>query len=193
MEKANKDSAKAEIKLDLSNAQRQLAGGNVREAAANYNRAKGKSYAGRDEDADLKKLEKELNTAQGSNLIMAQNDFSLRNNGQVPVENAPAPVQQRLLYDNSSAEQQWTKLQQAQEIVVARVQPLHVNLPVRGSRHAFTQVLQTEAGKPMTIRLLAASTRSVSWPMRLGTGAAAFLALWGAVAVVLRVTRRQAS
>jgi hypothetical protein len=45
------------------------------------------------------------------------------------------------------------KLQQAQEIVTAKVQPLRVNLPVRGQRFAFTQVLQTESGRPMTIQL----------------------------------------
>jgi len=83
------------------------------------------------------------------------------------------------------------KLQQAQEIVTAKVQPLRVNLPVRGQRFAFTQVLQTEGGKPMTFQLSAANTRTVHWPARLGMALAAFAALWGMVAVLSRVTRRQ--
>ncbi len=53
------------------------------------------------------------------------------------------------------------KLQQSQEIATARVQPLRVNLPVRGQHFAFTQVLQTESGRPMTIQFFAASTKAV--------------------------------
>ena len=81
-------------------------------------------------------------------------------------------------------------MQQAQEIVAAQVQPLRVNLPVRGVHYAFTQVLQTEPGKPMTIQMLAANTRAVSWPLRGLTVLGAFLVLWGLVAVVSRVTRQ---
>jgi len=81
-------------------------------------------------------------------------------------------------------------LQQAQEIVAARVQPLRVNLPVRGQRFAFAQVLQTESGRPMTIQLFAASTKAVSWPMRGLAAAGAFLALWGLVAILSRLTLR---
>ena len=57
-------------------------------------------------------------------------------------------------------------MQQAQEIVAAQVQPLRVNLPVRGVHYAFTQVLQTEPGKPMTIQMQAANTKAISWPKR---------------------------
>jgi hypothetical protein len=84
------------------------------------------------------------------------------------------------------------KLQQAQEMAVAKVQPLHINLPVRGLRYAFNQVLQTETGKPMTVQFLAASAKMVSWPKRLATVLAAFLALWGIVTLILRVIRRPA-
>jgi hypothetical protein len=91
---------------------------------------------------------------------------------------------------SAAAGEQWQKLQQAQEIVAAKVQPLHINLPVRGQRLAFTQVLQTEGGKPMTFLLSAANTRIIHWPSRLGMGLTAFLALWVAVSVFSRVTRR---
>jgi hypothetical protein len=94
--------------------------------------------------------------------------------------------------DSLAAGEQWTKLQQAQEIVTAKVQPLRVNLPVRGQRFTFTQVLQTEGGKPMTFTLTAENTKMVHWPSRLAGCAAAFLALWGMVAALSRVTRRTA-
>jgi len=191
MEKASKDVAKAEVKRDVSEAQKQLAGGNVREANVTLNRAKGKFFSGKQEDADVKKLESDLKSAQASNLIAAQNDFSIRNNGQFF---GGEPVQTRapqLLYDNAAAEQQWDKLQQAQEIVAAKVQPLRVNLPVRGAYFAFTQVLQTETAKPMTIKLQASSTKTVSWPKRAGAALAAFVVLWGIVASLSHVTRRR--
>jgi hypothetical protein len=189
MESSSKKTALAEARKDVAEANRQLAGGNVREANATLSRAKGKFYAGRDEDDAVKKLEKDVQTAQASNLINAQNEFSFRNNGQMVTDGkVPAQVQ---LYDNFAAEQQWTKLQQAQEIVAAKVQPLRVNLPVRGSYFAFNQVLQTETGKPMTIQLLAASTKMVNWPARIGMALGAFLTLWGMVAVFSHATRRR--
>ena len=61
------------------------------------------------------------------------------------------------------------------------MQPLRVNLPVRGQHFTFTQVLQTEGGRPMTIQLFAVSTKAVSWPLRGLVAAGAFLALWGLV------------
>jgi len=194
MEKASKESARADVKRDVLEARRQLEGGNVREATANFNRAKGKTYSSKDEEAGVKELEKKLKSAQASNLMMAQSEFSLRNAGSPgAVPNAPAQIPQLgLYYDSAAAEQQWTKLQQAQEMAVAKVQPLRINLPVRGLRYAFTQVLQTETGKPMTIQLLAASTKAVSWPQRAATAVAGLLVLWSLVKLVLRVTRRQA-
>ena len=192
MEQVNKEQAKVETLRDVTEAQRQLASGNVREASVSFYRAKVKSAKGNGEDRDVKQLEKDLQNAQASNLINAQSDFTIRNSGQITAgENIPAQSQYpNLLYDNAAAEQQSAKLQQAQEIVAAQVQPLHVNLPVRGAHYAFTQVLQTETGKPMTIQMLAANTKAVSWPMRGLTVVGAFLMLWGFVAIVSRVTRR---
>jgi hypothetical protein len=193
MEKVSKETDIAGRKRDVSEAQRQLAGGNLREATANFKRAKGKIYSGKDEDADVKQLEKQLQTAQASNLINAQNEFAVRNNGESGVATDSLSTSSRLSarYDSADAEQQWAKLQQAQEIVAATVQPLRVNLPLRGLRHAFTQVLQTEINKPMTIRLVAMSLKAVSWPKRVGTATAAFLVLWVVVTMVSRMTRRQ--
>ena len=82
------------------------------------------------------------------------------------------------------------KLQESQDISTARVQPLRVNLPVRGQHFTFTQVLQTEGGRPMTIQLFAVSTKAVSWPLRGLVAAGAFLALWGLVTLLSRLTSR---
>jgi len=193
MEQAKKTSAKVEVDRDVSEARRQLAGGNMREASATFNRAKTRLYADKKEDGDVQQLEKDLQTAQASNLINAQNDFVTRNAGEIATD-GKFPAQQVRTPgkpdDNAAAGQQWMKLQQAQEIVTAKVQPLRVNLPVRGQHFAFTQVLQTESGRPMTIQLFTASTKAVSWPMRGLTAIGAFLMLWALVAMVSRLTLR---
>jgi hypothetical protein len=192
MEQVNKEQNEIDLRRDVREARQQLASGNVREASVNFNRAKVKSAKGAETGDEVKQLEKDLQNAQASNLINAQTEFSWRNNGQVAGERN-APVQTgspRLLYDAFSAQQQWTKLQEAQDIVVAQIQPLHANLPVRGVHFAFTQVLQTEPGKPMTILLQAANTKAVNWPTRILLLAAAFLVLWGMVALVSRLTVR---
>ena len=193
MEQAKKASAKVEVDRDVSEARRQLAGGNTREASATFNRAKTRLYADKREDGDVQQLEKDLQTAQASNLINAQNDFVTRNAGEITTD-GKLPAQQVQKPggpdDNAAAGLQWAKLQQAQEIVTAKVQPLRVNLPVRGLHFAFTQVLQTESGRPMTIQLFTASTKAVSWPMRGLMAIGAFLALWVLVAILSHLTLR---
>jgi hypothetical protein len=72
------------------------------------------------------------------------------------------------------------------------VRPLRVNLPTRGLRHSFAQVLQAEPGKPMTVSFIAENAMTVNWPKRVATGLAGFLALWVVVAFVSgRVSRRE--
>jgi hypothetical protein len=194
MEQTGKETARVDLQRDVSEARRQLAGGNVRVATESFTRAKAKIPADKDAGDEVKKLENDLKTAQASNLINAQNDFTFRNNLSVaggsdqPTRNADFGLNYK--YDSESAQQQWTKLQEAQEIVTAKVQPLRVNLPVRGQHFAFTQVLQTEGGRPMTIQLFAASTKAVSWPLRGLMAAGAFLVLWALVAILSRLTLR---
>jgi hypothetical protein len=86
MEQAKKASAKVEVDRDVSEARRQLAGGNMREASATFNRAKTRLYADKREDGDVQQLEKDLQTAQASNLINAQNDFVTRNAGEIATD-----------------------------------------------------------------------------------------------------------
>ena len=83
MEQDKKASAKVEVDRDVNEARRQLAGGNMREASATFYRAKTWSYASKKENGDVQQLEKDLQTAQASNLVMAQSDFTARNAGQV--------------------------------------------------------------------------------------------------------------
>jgi hypothetical protein len=192
MEQVKQASAKVEVDRDVNEARRQLAGGNTREASATFYRAKTSSFAGKKENGDVRQLEKDLQTAQASNLVMAQSDFTARNAGQVGSEENGTDQPQKfgLQYDDAAAGQQWQKLQQAQEIATAKVQPLRVNLPVRGLHFAFTQALQTESGRLMTIQIFAASTKAVSWPMRGLAASGAFLVLWALVAILSRVTLR---
>ena len=71
-------------------------------------------------------------------------------------------------------------------MTAVKVRPLRVNLPTRGLRYSFAQVLQTEVGKPMSVQFVAANTRAINWPLRIATGAAAFVLLWGIVALALK-------
>jgi len=63
--------------------------------------------------------------------------------------------------------------------------PLRVNLPTRGLRHSFSQVLQTEVGKPMLVSFVASSAKAASWPMRIGLFVLSFVGLWAGVRWVL--------
>jgi len=186
MEQVQRASDKVEVDRDMSEARRQLSEGNTRVATENFNRAKAKFPTDQDTGVMVKQLESDLKSAQASNLIQAQNDFGVRNNGMISVtgDGTGQGGVVDSLYDSAAAGEQWQKLQQSQEIMTARVQPLRVNLPVRGQRFAFTQVLQTESGRPMTIHLFAANTKAVSWPVRGLTVAGAFLILWAVVAVI---------
>ncbi|MGD1086232.1 MAG: hypothetical protein ABSA47_15970, partial [Verrucomicrobiota bacterium] len=88
------------------------------------------------------------------------------------------------------ARQQWNKLEQAQELAVARVQPLHVNLPTRGLHQTFTQVLQTEVGRPLSIQFTAANTQGGGLLRRVAGWGLALLVLWAVVSALLRGAER---
>jgi len=171
------------MKSEIISAKKKLSKGNVKEAIADYNRARGKGDLAAAKDSEAKQLETDLRRAQGNNLIQAQNAFSSNNYGQVS-QQQQLPSNPAIQYDNAAAEAQWTKLQQAQELGVARVQPIRVNLPTRGLHHTFTQLLQTEGGKPLTIHMMATNARTPSWPKRIAGPIAGFLTLWVIVALL---------
>jgi prepilin-type processing-associated H-X9-DG protein len=184
-----KTAAKAEIVSSLSNARSQLAGGNVGDAFQFYNRAK-QSVATDDlrGNEDLKKLEKDLRREQGRNLLQAQQSFAAQNSyGQQSAQQQyRALPSMQVQLDEEAAEQQVTKVQQAQELSVAKTLPLRVNLPKRGIHYSFSQVLQTEIGKPMSIQFSAVNDRAMSWPKRIVSSVGIFAVLWGMVTIALR-------
>ena len=190
-ESVKKETAKAEVRSDMLCAQEQLSKGNYRDAVTVYNRAKTKSYS---KDAEMDALERNLREVQASNLINSQNAFTWDNSDKSTVTIARQQLADAK-YDNRAAEAQWAKLQEAQEIVAAKVQPLHVNLPVRGVHHSFTQVLQTEVGKPMSVQFAATNMKAESWIGRVIVPLIGFLFVWAlaswATHLKLRVARNE--
>jgi hypothetical protein len=138
---------------------------------------------------EFEQVEKDLRRAQASHLVSEQERQVMANAPASVAQTAPSR-DERKDQDLVAAEQQAEKLNKAQEVAAAKVLPLRVNLPTHGVRHAFTQVLQTEVGKPMTVQFAATNTRAASWPMRILAGAIALGALWALVSAVL--SRRQA-
>jgi hypothetical protein len=189
-----KVAANADVVSSLSNARSQLAGGKVGDAFQFYSRAKQKVAT--DDlrgNEDLKKLEKDLRREQGRYLLQAQQTFVAENSsGQqqaVQTRNRASGGEAsavQMEYDEQAAEQQVTKVQQAQEVTVAKTLPLRVNLPKRGIHYSFSQVLQTEVGKPMSVQLSAVNDRAMSWPARIVAIAGLFASLWLVVTLALR-------
>jgi hypothetical protein len=156
----------------------------------------GKDIEG-EEARQLKEVEVQLRRSQASNLVQAQHAYTLDNatklglqtdayfarGGDAKGAQQPGQPMPALLYDEQAAEQQLEKLQKAQEVTVTTVQPLRANLPLRGQRHVFTQVLQTEVNKPMTVEFAARNLKAGGWLKPIALTAVAFLALWIAVAI----------
>ena len=213
-QKAVEEQKRADVRNELNLARENLKGGNLRQAVSSYNRSKTKGQQLKqelDENRDLAQIESEVRRAQVSNLIVAQNSFyydnSARLNGgqvqvmQVPALNAPvqqqAEVQQRaqpqgaINFDADVAGQQWDKLQKAQQVAVAKVAPLRVNLPTRGVRYSFAQVLQTESSKPLTIQFRAENTKMPAWGTRLMLGLVCFGVIWMGMGLMMRGASRR--
>jgi hypothetical protein len=180
-ESKNRAELAKEFKSEISQAQKKLSSGNLKAALADYNRARARGDLQTAASSEAKQLEADLRRAQGSNLVQAQNAFNhLGQTNESPL----AAGEPTMRYDTAAAEAQWAKLQQAQDLGMASVQPIRVNLPTRGLRHGFTQVLQTEVGKPLTIRFLATNTRFTSWPKRVAGTVAGLLVLWVIVSLM---------
>ena len=117
---------------------------------------------------DYANLQSELQSAQSRNLSFGNTDVNV-------------------------AQRQAKKLQEAQSLAVTQVRPLHINLPTRGLHFAFTQVLQTETHKPMTVQFSADNVRQASWVKEaLGAGVG-FLLLWLFLALFCKKPNRPAS
>jgi hypothetical protein len=137
-------------------------------------------------------IEKEVRKVQSSNLIQAQRSYFYDNAARFGDAQAlklrEGSVTQRAAdglnvdYDATVAELQWSRLEAAQQVVKAQLAPLHINLPTRGVRLAFSQVLQTEVRTPMTVRLHAQNTKEMGWPKKVLWSAVGFAVLWMGVA-----------
>ena len=170
----------------LSRARSNVAAGKLKEAARYYKGAKStRDLAEKDES--VVQLGEELKKAQSSNLILGQR-LAFENNADMFRQGVDQPVQQQSVaaYDMKAAEQQVEKLQRAQEVAIAKVRPLRVHLPTTGLRHSFAQILQTEIGKPMSIRFLAANAKAPSWTGRIAGVVLGFVVLWAVVALALK-------
>ncbi|HWI59800.1 MAG TPA: hypothetical protein VNZ22_21405, partial [Bacillota bacterium] len=214
-QRAQEVQQKQEVRSGLQTARDRLSGGNLREAISSFSRAKsrGQQWRQADErDKDLKQVEEDLRKAQGSNLIAAQNRYFAENatklgdqqalqlEVQSRVDNAPGqPVAQPqagrasisfLNNDVEIAGQQWDKLEKAQQVAVTKVAPLRVNLPTRGIHYTFSQVLQTEIRKPMTVRMEAENTKVPSWTSRILLTLLGFCGLWLLTAIFNYQRRR---
>jgi hypothetical protein len=180
-ENRSKRARDLEAVSSLDAARRTLSLGKLEEASKAFSNARRSGHYGSNEELKLKALEKDLRKAQSGNLLNAQQGV-IMNNAAYFRQSVDQPAQQQALrYDELSAEQQWSKLQQAQEVATVTVRPLRLTLPTRGLRQLFSQVLQTEVGKPMRIRFVASSQKTASWPSRVGLMAAGFAGLWGLV------------
>ncbi|MBN2507222.1 MAG: hypothetical protein JXQ71_11055 [Verrucomicrobia bacterium] len=189
-QKAKQVAVKSEFTKALLNVRSQLARGNVKDANFDFNQAFTlNSFVSQNQPAqqELDSLKRDLSRVQGSNLIEAQRRYTYENVGKLAAKGAPAPAEgaqqaaqtaQLLQYDEAAAARQVGALQKAQEVTAAKVQPLRANLPTRGQRHVFSQVLQTEVGKPMTLEFTARNLGSAGWLGRLAAASAAFLGLW---------------
>ncbi|MBI2927710.1 MAG: hypothetical protein HYY24_18595, partial [Verrucomicrobia bacterium] len=171
----------------LSKAKSNVAAGKLQIASRYYKGAKvNRDLAEKDES--VVQLGEELKKAQSSNLILGQ-QLAFENNADLFRQTVDQPAQQQqpvAAYDLKAAEQQVEKLQRAQEVAVAKVRPLRVHLPATGLRHSFAQILQTEIGKPMSIRFLAANAKAPSWTARIAGIVLGFVVLWAVVALALR-------
>lgn len=160
---------------NLKNVRGNIASGDVAEA----NSLLVKTYAnpsGVFQQDALKKVVKDLNEAQAINIQRSQAEFERHHLNEGADGLPPADR------DPINAERQAVQLQRAQEVEVAGVNPIRVNLPTRGERYVFSRVLQTDIREPMTVMFRAANEKHSSWLTRIFVALTIFGILWALVA-----------
>ena len=184
----------------LQRARSEISTGNF-ENASRLKSYKGASLKDKEAAEAVRQLEGDVNRAQGNQLIEAQMNMTLYNNARYGIGGAEGAggfggrAQTKLDdYDAKTAEQQVLQLQKAQAVAETKVAPLRVNLPTRGLRYSFSQVLQTQPDKALVIQLHAASERHAGWFSKFALYAGVFLGAWALVAIMvsLRPARRTA-
>ncbi len=175
-ERAKKVVRDSEASQMLGSVRMNLSSGKLKQAAESLSRARQNVQSD-----ELRSLEKDVSRAGAQSLVQAQQSFVVQNAGAMGGR-----------YDEAAAEQQWAKLQAAQQVAVARAKPLRINLPKRGLYVGFAQVLQTETGKPMTLQFAVVNQRATAWPAQVALGAAGFGVLWLMAAGILARRERKA-
>jgi hypothetical protein len=156
---------------------------------------------------EVKKLEKDIRRAQGKQMIEQQRQYIYNNTvtangspvviqnggigqssgtGEMRADNQMSQLAIQVQFDEVAAEQQAEKVQKAQEIVTVKAMPLRVNLPRRGQQLSFTQTLQTEIRKPMSVEFAAVESKGVGMLTVTGLSVAGFGLLWGLLALLMR-------
>jgi hypothetical protein len=184
----------------IRQARTQIASGNYKETAGKLNFFFSRTPQSEAAARELRQLEDDVSRVQSSNLLNAQQTLAFENSVRFGVwgtASTPARDARQIAVieaEEKAMEQQVRQLQRAQAVAIDRVTPLRINLPTRGLRHSFVQVLQTEVDKPLTITFSASDERRVSWAKTIFTWAGAFLALWlvAGVAVSFRIPTRTA-
>ena len=189
-EEASEEAELAELKQLVERARTQLSRGLLGLAENELGSIRSRKLKKAEASPEVQQLKEELNRLQSSNFVQAQNEFVFSNSGRQAGQGVPESSSAQH-YTSEAAAQQVAVVQKAQSVTVSRVQPLRVNLPTRGIRHSFTQVLQTEGRRPMTVRFEASNHRRTGWLKPLALGALAFVALWAAagVAILFRAQR----
>ena len=125
-----------------------------------------------------------MDRLQANNLLQQNRVYNFGNNA--------GTVQAAKSDEAANALQQWSKLAQSQQLAVARVQPLRVNLPTRGLHHGFTQVLQTQVDKPLSIQFNASNTRTGGLFRNMFDGVLVLILLWAVVKFLLALRPEEA-
>jgi hypothetical protein len=171
-----KQAKKAAAFSFISNARQNAAISNLR--AIDQNKLNG-NFDSLDTATRQELEEVKQNVALQNSVNFNQQGRVFNNSGVMSAANPPPSARQPALENNGLL--QWSKVSQAQQLAVARVQPLRVNLPTRGLHHAFTQILQTEVDKPLSIEFTAANTQTGGLFRRAFGWGLALLVLWAVV------------
>lgn len=188
-EVARKEASLDQVRQIVTRARDNLAAGRYGQVSEALEMARGRAAQDAEAEQAVRLLEDQVLAGQGSNLIRAQNEAFLLNAARFESEfgsklAAPAdPRSNRALA--VAAGRQAQVIQRVQAVATPRLQPLRITLPTRGLRHSFTQVLQTEIGKPLTVEFKATHARRSSPLTRFTLAVLGFLALWLAAATCL--------
>ena len=169
----------------ISNARQVLASGKVKGINNFEDNQFNSSSGGLDLETRnaLEDVKQNVDRLQANNLLQQNRVY---NNGNVVFAQQSAKSEEAAV-----ALQQWSKLAQSQQVAVARVRPLRVNLPTRGLHHGFTQVLQTQVDKPLSIQFTAANIRSGGLLRDMFDGLLLLILLWAVVKFLLALRPAQ--